>query len=194
MSISLEHHPIGYVYDLANRYGDDLVLSFSRYFYRPMSVVDEREEFRVSVLEVTPDWVSRQIELLPDGWELALNSKVLDSRGRAHHVGMIDFVGIPSSVTLIDKLRYLLGATAAREMYLYLSGRSLHGYIAKLMKPKEWREFLGRLLLINFPNEAPVVDSRWVGHRLIGGYSALRWSANSEWHQQMPRRAKIIDF
>ena len=60
------------------------------------------------------------------------------------------------------------------------SGRSFHAYSLRLISPKEWREFMGRLLLLNLPGRSSFIDSRWVGHRLVAGYASLRWTANSE--------------
>lgn len=47
---------------------------------------------------------------------------------------------------------------------------------------------MGHLLLINPRNGAEVVDTRWVGHRLIGGFGSLRWSNNSGQYLGLPTR------
>jgi hypothetical protein len=46
---------------------------------------------------------------------------------------------------------------------------------------------MGRLLLLNLPEKPCLVDTRWVGHRLIGGYAALRWSAKMH-----PRKPALV--
>ncbi|MHB1292207.1 MAG: primase 1D-like protein [Sulfuricella sp.] len=33
---------------------------------------------------------------------------------------------------------------------------------------------------------SPTVDPRWVGHRLISGYAALRWTKNTEQYLNTP--------
>jgi len=185
-------HPVGFVRDLISRYGDGLQLQFSRYFYRPQAILDQRECFDVSANEITPAWVEHQVSSLRPGWELALNSKVKDERRRTHHIGMIDFVGRPAFSELSEHVRNMLGAHTLTMMSYYDSGRSFHGYVADLMEPGEWHRFLGRLLLMNVPDSSPIVDARWIGHRLLGGYSALRWSANSAQHRQLPTRVRSI--
>lgn len=73
-------------------------------------------------------------------------------------------------------------------MALYSSGRSFHAYSKTLLGRKEWYDFMGRLLLINPRNSNDVVDTRWVGHRLIGGFGSLRWSNNSGQYLGLPTR------
>ena len=179
-------HPVGLISRRGNAYGWETKLHFSRYFYRPQSVFDERECFQVSILDVTAEWLTSEVIALKKGWELALNSKVIDQRGRARHIGMIDFMGRPDMNLVSERVRNLLGARAAKRISYYDSGRSIHGYILELMGPAEWHRYLGRMLLMNAPDETPLVDARWIGHRLLGGYSALRWSANSQHYSQVP--------
>lgn len=179
-------HPVELVAHLARKYGDALELSFSEYFYRPSNILDERETFNVPILDVDRDWLKMVTTRLRPGWELALNSCLLDARGRTRHIGMIDFIGRPPMDLLRSRLRKFLGIRVAAGMFFFDSGRSLHGYCLDTVGPADWHRFLGRLLLMNEPNDIPVVDTRWIGHRLLGGYSALRWSANSDYHQSMP--------
>jgi hypothetical protein len=180
-------HPIGFVQDLVVDFSNIELLSFSKYFYRPQWLFDERHCLELSVCDLTTEWLCAQTQSLQEGWELALNSVVKDVRGRASHIGMIDFIGKPSVDLIFDRVRALMGRNAANKMRLYDSGRSLHGYIPELTGPAQWQKFLGRLLLMNSVDEAPIIDARWVGHRIIGGYSALRWSANSPFHAKPPR-------
>lgn len=64
-------------------------------------------------------------------------------------------------------------------MAVYGSGRSFHVYSTTLLGPKDWFDFMGRLLLINPRGQKEIVDTCWIGHRLIGGFGSLRWSNNS---------------
>jgi hypothetical protein len=183
-------HPILLVEQMTNRYGGDIALSFSRYYYRPQSPFDEREIFSEMAGAVTADWLQTQFSRLKPEWDLALNSVVRDIRGRNWHIPMIDFA--KGSVMASDLLlmRSVLGPKAD-EYWLYASGRSLHGYGTTLLKPKQWIAFMGKLLLLNLPGKTPLVDSRWVGHRLTSGYAALRWSANSPHYVAMPARTFV---
>lgn len=183
-----DSHPIRFAETLAKKLGAGYKFSFSNYFYRPSSVFDERFTFWVDTGDVCDDWLSSQIKNLPEGWEMAFNSMVKDERGRSYHIGLIDFAESATLISVQSAVNHLLGDDALRSLSIYDSGRSYHGYIGELMIPKDWRSFLGRLLLMNGTSAAPVVDSRWVGHRLVGGYCALRWSMNTAWYRAMPKR------
>jgi hypothetical protein len=183
---SFAAHPIHFLSTI-KQVEKDFTLSFSRYFYRPNSALDERVVIHVKLSEVTEPWLERQLRGLPPGWELAFNSVIVDSRSRTHHVGMIDFKGRPDIAVVRERAAKLLSPEISRSIIFYDSGRSYHGYIPFLLTPGKWRKFLARLLLINFVDEPEIIDSRWVGHRLLGGYCALRWSYNSDFHQHAPK-------
>lgn len=191
-SFDATRHPVGLVREIEAAHGGDVLLSFSQYFYRPRHLLDERVVFTETAAAVTSEWVIKAISQLQDEWELAMNSVVLDGRGRKKHLGMIDFVGKPPISLIRERARNFLGPRMAASLILFDSGRSVHGYSLGLMGPAEWHQFLGRLLLMNLPGDKPLVDERWIGHRLIGGYSALRWSANSSHHSVAPRLLENI--
>jgi hypothetical protein len=182
-----DRDPRFFMYDLLNTYGDRLSLSFSRYRYRPQSVIDEREVFSVPGEFMQDKWVGDQIESLPAGWELALNSNVKDHRNRKHHIPMIDFCGKNYDVFFDGYFRDIVGKKLIDKMYVYDSGRSFHAYFLTLFNTQDWINFMGRLLLLNLPGRPDVVDARWIGHRLCSGYSALRWSCNSSKYLRSPR-------
>lgn len=186
--MDFHNHPISFVRDVVDVRGDDLELNFSRYFYRPSSIFDERETFSVAADIVSSEWLERELRKLPTGWELALNSKVIDRRNRTHHLGMIDFAPGANINEIRTQVKRLLGDEMSASMTCFDSGRSFHGYFNCMLRPGEWHEFLGRLLLMNEAGKPELVDSRWVGHRLIGGYCALRWSKNSDWYKSYPVR------
>jgi len=175
-------------YRLIDRYGEDLLLSFSQYLYRPRSLFDERLEFNCPIGDVTAEWIERSLLNLPPGWDLALNSLVRTRRGKLLHVPMIDFSCEDFALVQSIEVRELVGRDLFEEMIFFDSGRSFHAYSAMLIGRKRWVQLMGRLLLLNLPGRPSIVDARWVGHRLIGGYSALRWSANSSHYLHEPRR------
>lgn len=189
-SMDYEAHPFAFVREILSTLDDDCTMSFSKYLYRPQLVFDQRELVEVSVSDLDVFWIEDQISSLQPEWELALNSKVIDPSGRTHHLGMIDFVGRPDISLLSDRIRMVLGPQWALRVEYFDSGRSLHAYLGGLMRPGEWHQHLGRLLLMNFPDSPPIVDTRWIGHRLLGGYSALRWSANSSHQFRVPVRIR----
>lgn len=79
------------VYRLVDRYGEDLVLNFSEYLYRPRSLFDERAEFSCAAGEVTEEWIKQKLLGLSPGWDLALNSLVRTRQGKLLHMPMVDF-------------------------------------------------------------------------------------------------------
>jgi len=179
-------HPIAIVYDLISSLGEDYTFNFSRYFYRPQNPLDEREVFSAVGAEIDDEWLDAQFSQLKEGWELALNSEVTDPRNRRFHIPMIDFHGRQTDFLLSPYFRSMVGSRFHGSMRIYDSGRSFHAYSSILMSNKEWLGFMGALLLLTQPEGPPIVDVRWVGHRLIGGYSALRWSCNSSHYLQYP--------
>ncbi|HEL4807431.1 TPA: hypothetical protein UN084_002982 [Stenotrophomonas maltophilia] len=181
-------HPLSFVRGLVEQYGEDITFSFSRYFYRPRSPVDEREIIQVSAKLISDAWLEDEMNSLLPNWDLALNSVVLDSRGRTRHIPMIDFIGDAARFFIDRRSRDIVGHRIYDEMIPFSSGRSLHGYSSVLLAPGEWISYMARLLLVDFPDEDPMIDHRWVGHRLAGGYSALRWSANGDNYLDYPRR------
>src|SRR5437899_1441158 len=90
---NLTKHPIQFLRELRQRYGDDLKLSFSRYTYKRRIREDARESFQVSISDVNRAWLSQQLVRLAPGEELALESRVRVAR-RLRHIPMIDFHGM----------------------------------------------------------------------------------------------------
>jgi len=184
----LKRHPILLVNKLLREYGTDLELSFSRYKYRRRVREDKRRTFRVPISDIGPDWLLRQLGALAPDEELALESRVRLG-GRLRHIPMIDFYGMrPQQLTAIVEV---LPKFAHVEPLVYFSGRSFHAYFPILVGYSEWVKFMGSALLCNTPSRPSVVDQRWIGHRLIGGYAALRWSWNTPRYKSMPTRVPI---
>lgn len=189
--MTLRGHPISVVRDLVAMHGDDLMFQFSIYFHRPQSVLDEREEFVVAGHMVTEDWYLKEVEKLPKGWELALGSRVKDARGRHWQIPMADLVANQIDEQSFSVLKQVVPPTLWRSAALFDSGRSFHMYFRRLIRKGDWPGFMGRLLLANLPGRGQIIDSRWIGHRLLGGYGALRWSANSAFHARCPVRVPL---
>ena len=189
---SIATHPIVVAGFLRERYGDELTLQFSRYFYRPRSVFDEREVFEVNIWEISDSWLEAQFSSLRPGWELALNSLVISKGGRRLHLPMIDFVGKDLGVVGTPRFTETVGRKLTSEMLYFDSGRSVHAYSITLLTRSNWVKYMGRLLLLNEPGEKPRIDSRWIGHRLHSGYAALRWSKNTNLYTSLPVRIRDI--
>ena len=99
---------------------------------------------------------------------------------------MIDFVGQPHQSELRDLGMIVPEMGLKGDFVFYDTGRSLHGYLPNLIPQFIWPGYLGRLLLINKVACPAVVDIRWVGHALVRGFAALRWSHNTNRYLAMP--------
>jgi hypothetical protein len=183
----LDLHPVAFVRTLRARYGADLELSFSRYIYVRRVRKDARESFRVPIADVSHRWLRRELAALAPDQELALESRVRTGRS-VRHIPMIDFVGLERGQ--LAAVMEVLPQYPVREAQVYFSGRSFHAYFPVLITPSEWVRFMASALLCNTPSRPQLVDQRWVGHRLIGGYGALRWSYNTVHYRGFPERVR----
>ena len=165
---------------------------FSRYIYAPDSLFDQREHLRVESHLLSSSWLEGVIGGLRSEQELAFHSTFI-ARGRTWHIPMIDFSATPKIISdSIDRFRMYLPGHVFRSMAFFASGRSMHAYSLSLLSPKEWVDFNGRLLLANGRGGPALVDVRWIGHRLIGGFSALRWSWNTGHYLDAPHRVRLL--
>jgi hypothetical protein len=185
-------HPIEVLPLLRRKYGKNLELSFSRYWYLPQSRQDPRETFQVRIGEVTQSWLAKELSNLSKGQELAFESRARLGNLRLH-LPMLDFKGM-----LAGQLRAVMEIfpdLVDRKIFVYFTGRSFHAYFPELISHRDWVRFMGSALLCNTPRNPGVVDQRWIGHRLIAGYSALRWSCNSKHYKRFPRKVftKLLD-
>ncbi|MDI5933625.1 hypothetical protein [Halomonas kalidii] len=184
-----EEHPIYFICDIFR--GMDAQLFFSRYNYVRDSLLDDREVFSVGSSMIGREWLNDEINKLQENQELAFHSLFI-RKGRKYHVPMVDFsIKEWEKDYVISRMLRLIGKRVVTNMAVYDSGRSFHGYSKSILSPKEWLEFMGRLLLVNPSGEEEIIDSRWVGHRVIGGYSSLRLSNNTHQYVKLPSRIKF---
>lgn len=111
-------------------------------------------------------------DLLPPGRPadlvLAMSSRCMANDGSERFLPMLDFQCQPDAYFLAA-LQFGLKKIAPGGGALVDSGRSFHFYGFRDMTKSQWREFMYRALLL-----APLTDARYVAHRLIDGYAALR--------------------
>jgi len=165
----------------------DLTLEFSRYVHLGPGRTLSREIFHVQARNVDDTWLADEIGRLTGAQELALHSRVT-WKGRIYHIPMVDFGIVESTELLLFKMQAVRRSLSV-DITLYSSGQSMHGYYFCLVDEKDWYKYLGRLLLCNppFDSNDQLVDSRWVGHSLEHGFSALRWTCNSGIYQSLPQ-------
>jgi hypothetical protein len=159
---------------------------FSAYCYVPDSLDDSR---RLLAFPGGHDWPERLEELidaLGEREELAIHSNILIG-GEPFHIPMIDFAAHSIAPAAFERISRILPEIADPMAY-YQTDRSWHAYGDKLLASEEFVGFLARVLLVDKPGEPPVVDSRWIAHRLLAGRMALRISAQGGRHAFCPRQ------
>lgn len=192
----IEMHPICLVQRLAATRGGDLVFTYSRYEIAPpgqQAAAPRSLALRVSARDVSPDWLVERLAELGPSEEIAWHSWV-EHEGVGFHIPMIDFNERPPN----SELRRLGGQMVAamdlaNDFAFFASGRAIHAYSPELIPENGWDRYLGELLLLNERDRRPIVDVRWVGHAIVRGFAALRWSCNTDRYLGMPRLVKIDD-
>ena len=178
-------HPFCVVKAIINRHGENIHFELSEYIYIKQSLEDNRHTFIIKGKDMKKNRIENIISQLPNDTELALHSRVMTSKGIIYHIPMIDFDG-ELETNSIQLMKELIPNKIFKQFLFFKSGTSYHVYSTELITSKEWVEFMGRILLLNLPNKKPIVDSRWIGHRLLSGYSSLRWSCNTNRHKIIP--------
>lgn len=184
----MKKHPSLVIQMIIEKYGNDIQFEFSHYIYVPKTINDQRNTFTVSAEELTPIKLNDMCNSAPQGTELALHSKVLFQDGAVMHIPMIDLA--TKAAGIIGRVIDVLPQELLGSVIWFESGRSYHGYGKVLISKEHWVTLMGRLLLVNQHQLPPVVDPRWIGHRLIAGYSALRWTRNTDYYLQKPELVK----
>jgi hypothetical protein len=143
---------------------------------------------RVIASDVTENWLADRLAELGPSEELAWHSWV-DWNGVGFHIPMIDFQGMHAAQELMA-LEPILRTASGSSFTFFKTGRSFHGYSVSLISQSDWLQYLGRLLLLNELERPAIVDTRWIGHSLVRGFAALRWSHNTDRYQAMPHLLK----
>lgn len=178
-------HPYWHVRSVVESRLDIAFVPLSYYTYVPRTVADRRSTWLTSRLDFIDErHVHDVMNATPTGQELAVHSDLRMSDGTSLHLAMVDMS--TTSKAHLAKLRATLDDGSFEEISWFSSGRSFHGYGSSLLPMNEWIRFMGLLLLANQPRLEPTVDPRWIGHRLVAGYSALRWTSNTPHYLGVP--------
>ncbi len=195
-SLIAQGHPCLLVEEIAARYGADLIFTYSRYEVAPpglQAIAPRSAVLRVPAREVTPDWIADRFAELGPNEEMAWHSRV--ERGSvSFHIPMIDFVGRPAHSLLCEVGRELRAEIdLGGNLILFDTGRSFHGYFLDLLPERAWPKYLAQLLILNEHDRQPVIDARWVDHALMRGFTALRWSHNTNRYRAIPHLVSGTD-
>ena len=183
-------HPVSWVRRVLSEHVNEGYISnsssftFSKYTYLPQSFIDERNVFTVNSWYLNDENLMNIINSLGQGEELAFHSQIFDF-GKQYHLPLIDFGNVDRGIMDSSVLRDLASHWNL-SFNIYNSGRSYHAYGNRLVSNDEWLKFMGSLLLLNKPSGFKLIDERWVGHRIMAGYSALRWSLNTSQYKKIP--------
>jgi hypothetical protein len=153
------------------------------YKYVPQSVDDERTVRRAGVENFIAKFGAIR-EKLGNEFDISIHSRVfrrVAGKVVVSHIPMLDLAGeLPAAG--ITALQEVAGEFDIREFAIFHSGRSYHVYFYKCLSASNWLKFMGRCLLLNAVGQDPLVDSRWIGHRIYAGYAALRWTRRNHWY------------
>jgi hypothetical protein len=181
------NHPYWHTRDIINDEPSVDFVNLSFYIYRPHSTIDERSTYPIARTDfLEPSRVLEFIDSCPKDRDVAFQSNITCHDGSIRHIPMVDMA--TGARAHLEKLKLSLGEETYYEFVWFESGRSFHGYGSRLVNHDEWISHMGRLLLGNQKDLKPTVDPRWIGHRLIAGYSALRWSKNTHHYLKMPQK------
>lgn len=184
------NHPILIARAITERYDADIKFAFSRYEVAPPGMqarATRSDVICIAGADLTAEWLCDRLAELGYNEELAWHSTV-DRNGAQLHIPMIDFLGRAEGWKLADithDVARQLGCPI--DFQFFDVGRSFHAYGLTLLEQARWYQFLGELLTLQRSRAASPVDSRWIGHSLVRGFSALRWSHNTSRYEGMPR-------
>ena len=187
--IKINRHPILWLRHLLSvlienkNLSTSAIIKFSKYKYKPQTYEDSRKVFDLSVFEINKSTLFDILMDLEDDEELALHSEIIDM-DKIYHLPLIDFGGKDNK--LFESTFRNFCDFWDIEFQIFSSGRSYHAYGNRLLSEKQWISFMGSLLLLNIPGASKIIDDRWVGHRILGGYAALRWSKNTIQYKKYP--------
>lgn len=180
----LPSHPSGLLERISKLVGEPFEFEFSKYVYVPQSTRDDREYIRAQATEAAALY-ERVHASLGAAQEVALHSRIFKGSEELH-IPMLDLAE-EFSDNHLRAIRALMAEFGVKEFAVYHSGRSAHVYGLGLLSPPELMKFFGHALLLNLPGAAPLVDSRWIGHRVYAGYGSLRWSCNTKQYLSPPK-------
>lgn len=170
--------------------------------YRPRPGLADRvrdvrnQTWSVEALRHDPNEMSRAIALplssLDDSWldshhdageVIGLCSRCTLDDGTEAHIPMLDLQCVPN-VDVLPNIVSCMRALGLHEGLIAESGRSYHVYGLPLLSPSGWLAFMHAAMLLY-----PLVDPRWMGHRLLDRASVLRLNAGGS----KPKPPEVVE-
>lgn len=172
-------HPIDFIESILATDSRIKQVQLSVYRYHPQSLDDDRDPTRCVPTAKLREAYEGLVAELKDQEDIAFHSMVKMDDDTERHFGLLDFqAGTTETEFAVVRQasEMLIQQYRPPKTALVHSGRSFHLYLGTLFSQTEWVSFMGRVLLLNLRDQPPTVDPRWIGHRLMAGYGALRWS------------------
>lgn len=205
---NIEEHPLRLLETLAKKFN---IKSFTLRTYEECEYgggFRDIASYRVPAEKIVERGLKLMAEAKEDGHDLVVDSLVriengiAGTKGDAMHLGFVDFLVKAEDIdidTLVNNLsedpetktdfHSMTGVDPETGLAFFRSGRSYHAYVTQtLFSEEEMRIFLATLLVIKPLHQADVVDSRWVGRRLLAGSGALRLTKTSARYLAFPQR------
>jgi hypothetical protein len=166
------------------------------YKYIPQCVDDRRQIRRLPIRNFEANFETIR-NMLDEDQDIAVHSRahrLVAGHRRECHIPMIDLAQQHLTQESTHQLQQIARELRARAIGIFSSGRSFHVYFDTVLSRSDWNKFMGRSLLLNSANSEPIVDARWIGHRLMAGYGSLRWTRKSSWYVGNPSLVKGFDL
>lgn len=162
----------------------------SSYVHTPDTLNDKRLLHKIQGKYFNEKYVNRLINSLYYNEELAFHSNFISTSGKIYHIPMIDFsLSHEHQIDeyLLYRLEQFIDKKILGRMQFFYSGNSFHAYSSYILTSEEWVKFMASLLLIDPAKRLfKIIDNRWIGHRIISGYAALRWTNNTGKYKNVP--------
>ncbi|MDX6576323.1 MAG: hypothetical protein QOE96_2276 [Blastocatellia bacterium] len=143
----------------------------------------EEKEIELRRDRVTLKEIESLLTNLDPNFALGVSSRVRLHNGESRHIPMIDLMCGKSDANVQTLVRVFRQIGQQRGVLLD-SGRSYHYYGLDLLDERDWLGFMGRSLLLT-----PLVDTRYLAHRLIDDYGRLRVSTS----KNKPNMPVVVD-
>lgn len=135
---------------------------------------------------VTTETLTRLITDAGPNYGVAISSRVKIDSGEYAHIPMLDFRCEPTPRNR-EVVKWAVAAIGQRSGAIVSSGRSFHFYGARLLSEAAWVRFVALACLFS-----PVVDGRYLAHRLADGACRLR-IVESPGKNGIPTVAEVFD-
>lgn len=177
-------HPENLIKWVAKNNNKIKTFKFSFYKYQKNTIEDNRVFIELSRDDLLNNRLLELKRSIPKNHEIAFHSTLEMKDGSICHLPLFDMA--TSSRATLEVLKKFIPTEIFNNSFWFDSGRSFHGYSIYPISHNDWVKLMGLLLLVNQKDMKPIVDPRWIGHRLIAGYSALRWTRNTEDYLKLP--------